>query len=262
MRFFSLLAPVALALALVACSSSEKAAIEADTESAAASETAAEATKESSPTNTPTPKPTATPTPAPKDLVKLDEGFVSRQSSYNNEYVHSWYVILENPSEKAADGVRVRALFYDANGVLLGTDDTYAHLWAKQRTAVTGLGASLAAPADRMEVRIDGSGRFVDVQTELFPTVSDVEIVRERFGGALRGRITSPWNRDVADLRLICILRDSEDTPVAVETAFLDLLPASTTAVGECSFWEDEVLNTAASGEMFVNWTSITEVLE
>lgn len=262
MRFFIHLGTVGLALALVACSSSEKASIDGETETTSPKEATTETAAELSPTNTPTPKPTATPTPAPKEVVKLDEGFVARQNSYNNEYTHHWYVILENPSERAAERVRVRALFYDADGVLLGTDDMYAHLWAKQRTAVTGLGAWLASPAERMEVRIDGTPRWVDVQTEEFPTVSDVEIVRERFSGALRGRITSPWNKDVTDLRLVCILRDSEGTLLEVETSFLELLPAGATAVGDCSLWDDEVVNAAATGEMYVNWTSITSVLE
>lgn len=98
------------------------------------------------------------------------------------------------------------------------------------------------------------------MQTQAFPTVGNVEVIRDRFYGAIRGLVQSPWDADVEDLSVVCLGRDGTGSVVVAEASFLALLPAGASAVGECDFIEDELLAKIAAAEMHVMWTSITDV--
>lgn len=210
----------------------------------------------------PTPRPTTapippTPTSAPETILLVEQGFY--QIADASEFDVTWFALLENHSQRAANFFRVQALLFDDAGVLLSTSEDYVYLWGSQ-TGVATSSATVPRSAVRLEVRV-GEPRSRDaVQTQAFPTVGNVEVIRDRFYGAIRGLVQSPWDADVEDLSVVCLGRDGTGSVVVAEASFLALLPAGASAVGECDFIEDELLAKIAAAEMHVMWTSITDV--
>ena len=194
-------------------------------------------------------------------LTKASEAFAVSQNSFNSEYRHDWMVMLTNESEKLADFVKVQALFFDDANVLLTTSEDYAYVWPGQTSPASGYD-SLAVRAARMEVRVEASPRFSEVKTQLYPTVTESQIVRERFSTKVVGKATSPWTTTVENLSVVCVLRDSGGGFVGVESSFLDLFPGGVTAVVECPYLLSSAADAAVTAEMYLVLSSLSKVIE
>lgn len=257
---------VVLATLLWGCSNSAEDArklTEATATPVAGQSTASAATQEpTAQPSTATPSPTSTPTPIPGEIKLLESGFVSYTSSLSG-YTIPWAAVIQNTSAvQQAYDTKVTALFYDANNVLLKSSDEYLAAIFPGQVVAAGdefLSGLPSVPA-RMEVRISGT-KWQTGKTTASLTVSDAALVADRYSPKITAKVTSPFNMDMTNLQTVCIA-SSGDKYFAVGTSYLNLLPAATTAVADCTI--DSRLNVppGATVRLFVVLTSISSVGE
>lgn len=255
---------VGVTLILSACNSNEDAknltaatATPVQTGTAAAAETTAPRTAPASP---PTAAPTATPTPPQGEIKLLESGFSSYTNSLSG-YNIPWAAVVKNTSAtQQATDTRVTALFYDASNVLLkSTDQTLALIFPGQTTAAgdSFLSQLPSIPA-RMEIRVSGT-KWQTGKSALSLTVTDPAWVADRISPKITAKVTSPFDKDISNLKIVCIA-SAGDKYLAVGSSYLDLLPAATTAVANCSIDSRQTVAAGATVRLFVSLTSIASV--
>ncbi|HSP54975.1 MAG TPA: hypothetical protein VLS25_05250 [Dehalococcoidia bacterium] len=189
------------------------------------------------PTTVAQPADTHSPTPVPteKPNVNLSEnGFNSYVNSLNQTTV-VWAAVLENKSatQQALD-TKVTALFYDANNVLLDTDDQTARIIFPAETSAVGstLVSVTSAPV-RMEVRVSGT-KFQTPNSTASLTIGQASFVQDPYSPMVTANIQNPFGADIKNLGVICIITDAAGAYLGVGEGYVDLLPAGTTAQAQC----------------------------
>ena len=207
------------------------------------------------PTATPTAIPTATPTPAPiLNLVKAGFG------QFGNEV--SFAFIVENPSmELAVQDSEYRALYFDADGILLESDTgSIASLLPGDREAVASNHSSFfragrvpsGTIVDRVEIRLQpGIGEVLNIThpTINFGLVEDESFrvvppgAFESVGTAVvSGAIRNPYPRDYDDAELVVVFYDTDGNIVGgdVKSPF-NFIPAESRVAFEMTWgWLDD----------------------
>ncbi len=202
--------------------------------------------------------PTLAPTAAPERLRVVESGFAPFTDS-SGVVRTPWAAIVENPniSQQARD-TRVLALFFDAGGVLLKTDTAYLNVLAPGQ--VTAAGSSYFSPGGapvRMEVRVEGT-RYQGGAALPPLQATEIAIVADQFFPSVTGKIANPASADLKDVSLTCIISDANGRYLAVGSAFLELLPGATTAVGSCSFDQRHDVSAATRIALFANYSILT----
>jgi hypothetical protein len=208
----------------------------------------------------PTSPATAIPTPSPASakVSPKESGFASYKDSLGNINV-AWGVVLENGSvTQQAVNTRVTVLFFDASNVVLKTaDSTVAVIFPGQLSAA-GDSLQMTAIPTRMEVRLAGTS-FQTGQTTSALAVSDVALKRGSYDSTVSGKISSPFAKDIKDLKVICVVNAADGSYLGIGRHYLPLLPAASTTVAECSL-DSRFKLEGGNARMFVSFSNITDI--
>lgn len=182
------------------------------------------------PQPTPTPEPAATPTPQPTPTPRplavtvLAQGFGQESDGRNV----GWAFIIQNPnSGLAVQSSQYQVAFSDASGTIIDTESGYvALLLPSEKTAVSG-DAYLpkGTTAAKMEV-VFNQGKTSSLDATVPFTTDKVTYLADKYFPQVTGIVSSPYTRDLQDVRLSAVAYDANNKIIGSGYTYLSFIPA------------------------------------
>lgn len=258
-----LLSLMIIAIALAACSTKQrnKALEDATATPYTTSSPQATSTRIAEATSLSPSSPTASPTPTPVAATAdvIQSGFATYKNSLGDTTV-TWAAVVQNKSsDESVEDVEVTALFYDAADVLLKSDaQDIVAIRPKQASAAGSAYVTVSSEPARMTVRVTHGDFVAGASTSNF-TVADAALKVGTYSTTVQAKVTNPFDKDIKNLEIVCVVTNAAGTYLGVGTSFLDLLPAATTAVASCDL--DDRLNVGGgSPALYVSVANITSI--
>ncbi len=160
---------------------------------------------------------------APLEL--LDFGFGP------TDFDAGYALIIRNPNEQAVELSRYRVTAYDADGRVVGTDESYIDLLLPGQTL--GVGGALIPQAQRPAVRLEArllDGRPGDPGDMQPLTTSDAAFVDDDIFPHVTGLAHNPNATPFVNVRVSAVAYDDTGRIIGGGLAFVDVVPANGSA--------------------------------
>lgn len=195
---------------------------------------------------------------ATAELEVVEYGFTQLDGGEYGSPGVTYGVVFSNNGTAIASGAQAQITFEDAGGVVVDTVEEYLDAVLPGSSVALGDFVYDAVDVATMTVQVlPGTAEELENEPANF-AVADVTTREEEFGGfKTTAKVSSPFTRDLQDLRAVAIYRDQAGEIVGGAYTFLGFVPAG----GEAAVSIDDTvdgLSTPASTDVYIAITSLT----
>lgn len=195
---------------------------------------------------------------ATAELEVVEYGFTQLDGGEYGSPGVTYGVVFANNGTAIASGAQAQITFEDADGVVVDTVEEYLDAVLPGSSVALGDFVYDATDVEMMTVQVlPGTTEELEGEPANF-AVSGVATREEEFGGfKTTATVSSPFTRDLEDLKAVAVYRDDAGQIVGGAYTFLGFVPAG----GEAAVSIDDItsgLSTPASTEVYIGITSLT----
>lgn len=191
-------------------------------------------------------------------LKVAEQGFTQLDGGEYGTPGVSYGIVIKNSGDAIATNGQLQISFTDSSGTVVDTREEYITAVLPQSSVAVGDFVYDASGVTKMKVQLlPGDSENLEDKKPVNFKVSNVTTKAQEFGGhKTTATVSSPFTKDLKDLRAVAIYRDASDKIIGGAFTFLNFVPAG----GDASVSIDNLTEglTPASTDVYVEMSALT----